>query len=176
MKKIKVSLYFLLVLTLTISMPTFTVSSSASNPETEWKKFLQSYVASVSIGALNGLVVDEMAKYIWEKVVTNEEGQHSTYLLETFPSPVRFFISLFIKIAILSNIKRDMGKYSIPHKSSLMFLTTSLTPFREFLKDHCSNLFEGDFCKQLLSCAKSCVKFSFLKLLNFFSNLQRQIQ
>ncbi len=131
-------------------MSTFTGQSFSSSRETEWKKFFQSYLASVSIGALNGVVVDEIAKYLLEKIAkpyieTKKEIYDCVY----------FLISLPIKIATLSNIKRDMVKYNIPHKGSLMFLTTSLTPFRGFLKNGYLNLFESDFCKQLLVFLKS---------------------
>jgi len=151
MKKIKVSLYFLSVIILTTSMSIFSVQSSADNPKTEWKKFFQSYLASVGIGVLSGVVSDEIAKYLLKTIIkpyvkTKVEGE---VFLDKFPDYVCFLIASPIKIAVLSNIKKDMLKYNIPSKDHLMYLTALFTPFRNFLKDACLPFFES-FSKRCL--------------------------
>ena len=110
MKKIKVSLYFLLTIILTMSILTFTVSLSEDsreaewkkispdNPETEWKKFFQSYLASVGIGAVSGVVADKIAEYLLESIIKPHIGQDRSLvsILKRYPNFV-IFLEAIIK-------------------------------------------------------------------------------
>jgi len=146
MKKITVSLYFLLVLTLITSTSTSSLLSSSDNSKPQWKRFLQRYCASISIGALTGVPIDIIMEYFLKKIITDKKKEAQVL--------INFFIGPLIKLAILKNIEKDMGKDNIPHKNFLMFLTAFLTPFRGLLKNGYSHLFESDFCKWLLALTK----------------------
>lgn len=145
MKKIKISLYFLLALTLTMSMSTFSEPFSVDNSKPQWKKFSQRYVTSIILGALAGVSTDIITKYLLKEITKSyADKKIEAQVL------VNFFIGPLIKLIILKNVKKDMLEDNIPHKDRLMFLTALITPFRGFFKNGYLGLCKSDFCKWLL--------------------------
>jgi len=145
MKKIKISLYFLFVLTLTMSMPMFSALSFENNSKPQWKQFFQRYLTSISIGALVGVSIDVVTEYFLEKITKshNANKKIEAQIL------VNLFIVPLMKSVMLKNIRKDMLRDNIPHKDPLMTLTAYFTPFRGFLKKACFSFFQGDACKWL---------------------------
>jgi len=121
MKKIKI---FYLVFGLIFASNVLTVSGKP-----EWRQFFQQYAVSVGIGALIGVSTDVITEYCFEKMVSDVKKKTMAQKL------IVFFIKNYIKSNLLKEIKKDMWRYNIPYKDSLMCWVTHLTPFRSLLRD-----------------------------------------
>lgn len=127
MKKIKIS-YFVFMLMLASNVSTVS-GFSISNQRSQWGQFFQQYVASVGIGALIGVSTDVIAEYCFEKMVPGVRKKTPAQEL------IVLFAKSFIKSKLLKEIRKDMRRYNIPCKDSLMCWVTHLTPFRSLLRD-----------------------------------------
>jgi len=127
MKKIKIS-YFVFMLALASNVSTVS-GFSISNQKPEWRQFFQQYVASVGIGTLIGVSTDVITEYCFEKMAPGVKEKTMAQEL------IVFFIKSSIKSKLLKDVKKDMWRYNIPCKDSLMCWVTYLTPFRSMLRD-----------------------------------------
>ena len=127
MKKIKIS-YFVFMLTLTSNVSTVS-GLSISNQKPEWRQFFQQYVSSVAIGTLIGVSTDVITEYCFEKMVPGVKKKTTAQEL------IVLLVKSSIKSKLLKDIKKDMWRYNIPCKDSLMCWVTHLTPFRIILRD-----------------------------------------
>ncbi len=126
MKKIKIS-YFVFGLMLASNVSTVS-GLSIGNQKPEWRQFFQQYIASVGIGAFIGVVTDVSMEYCFEKMVGIKKKTPAQELIV-------LLIKSFIKSKWLKETRKDMRRYNIPCKDSLMYWVAYLTPFRILLRD-----------------------------------------
>jgi len=128
MKKIKM-LSFVFIISLA-SSGTPIQGASFDNQRPQWRQFFQQYVASVGIGTLIGVSTDVFTEYCFETMVSDGCKKKTT-----IQELILYLVQISIKSRLLKEVARDMRRYNIPYKESLMWWVTYLTPFRSIVKD-----------------------------------------
>ncbi|MGB8367052.1 MAG: hypothetical protein WCD44_01725 [Candidatus Babeliales bacterium] len=126
MKKIKTS-YLLGLLLLGASNINTTTIVTLTSQKPAWKQFFQQYITSIGVGTIVGLSVDVFTEYFFGKLSDEKSKTIGKELM-------LWVIQSYIKNKLLLDIGKDMRRYNIPHKDSLMFWTAWLTPCCKILK------------------------------------------
>jgi len=123
----KIKIIFLSLGFLAVSNAETVTIIATREQKPQWKQFFQQYVASIGTGAVVGVSIDVITDYFFEKISPGARTMPGVLLA--------FLIQSWLKSKLLSEIKKDMHRYNIPHKDFLMYWTAHLTPFRSLLKD-----------------------------------------